>query len=190
MFEKLKLLVCIFIAVLATGCATVSGSGTSQPISVQTLASDGTEAVGVRCDMSNDEGTWFVTTPGSTTVKKSNKDLQVVCKKTGMDIGTASVVSRTKGNMWANVIIGGGIGAIIDHNNGAAYEYPGLITVFMGRANQKIEANSQQLPVAESQNIQKPDSSQGLDKAKKECEEIGLKVGSEQFGNCVMRLAK
>ena len=44
--------------------------------------------------------------------------------------------------MWANIIIGGGIGAVIDHNNGAGYEYPSLIKVFMGRLNQKIDATS------------------------------------------------
>ena len=190
MFTKLRLLACLFIVVLATGCATVSGSGTSQPISVQTLGLDGTEAAGARCDMTNDEGTWFVNTPGSTTVRKSNKDLQVICKKSGMDIGTASVVSRTTGNMWGNIILGGGIGAIIDHNNGAAYEYPGLITIFMGRTNQKIETNSQQLVIGETQKNQNPAASQSLDKAKKECEDIGLKAGSEQFGNCVMKLTK
>lgn len=127
------------VMMLATGCATISGSGTSQPISVQTYASDGQDVDGVKCDMTNDEGTWFVVTPGSTTVRRSNKDLQVICKKPGIDLGTANVVSRTKGNMFGNILLGGGIGAIIDHNNGAAYEYPTLIKVFMGRMNQKIE---------------------------------------------------
>ena len=190
MIAKLRFFACLFIVVFATGCATVSGSGTSQPISVQTLGPDGTETVGVRCEMTNDEGTWFVNTPGSTTVRKSNKDLQVICKKPGMDIGSASVVSRTKGNMWGNIVLGGGIGAIVDHNNGAAYEYPSLITIFMGRANQKIETNSQQLATGESPKTQNSDTSQSLEKAKKECEDIGLKVGSEQFGNCVMKLTK
>ncbi len=134
----------LFAVSLLPGCATVSGSGTSQPISVQTFQSDGGELDGARCDMTNDEGTWFVITPGSTTVRKSNKDLQVVCRKTGVDVGTASVVSRTKGNMWGNIILGGGIGAVIDHNNGAAYEYPGLIKIYMGRSNQKIDETSPQ----------------------------------------------
>lgn len=89
--------------------------------------------------MVNDEGTWFVVTPGSTVVHRSNKDLQVVCKKTGVDVGSASVVSRTKGNMFGNIILGGGIGAVIDHNNGSAYEYPSLVKIFMGRMNQKID---------------------------------------------------
>ena len=126
-------------ALLSTGCSTITGSGTTQPVSVQTFAADGQDVDGARCEMTNDEGSWFVVTPGSTVVRRSNKDLQVICKKTGIDVGTANVVSRTKGNMFGNIILGGGVGAIIDHNNGSAYEYPSLIKIFMGKMNQKIE---------------------------------------------------
>lgn len=145
-----RLLVSLSVSVLAAGCATVSGSGTTQPISVQTFASDGTDLDGVKCDMTNDEGTWFVVTPGSVVVRRSNKDLQVICKKTGVDIGTANVISRTKGNMFGNILLGGGIGAIIDHNNGSAYEYPGLIKIFMGRSNQRIEEKPAEEPPKEA----------------------------------------
>ena len=93
--------------------------------------------------MVNDEGTWFIVTPVSAFVHRSNNDLQVVCKKEGIDVGTANVVSRTKGNMFGNLLIGGGIGAIIDHNNGSAYEYPSLIKIFMGKMNQKIDDKSE-----------------------------------------------
>jgi hypothetical protein len=81
-------------------------------------------------------------------VRRSNKDLQVICKKAGIDVGTANVVSRTKGNMYGNILLGGGIGAIIDHNNGSAYEYPTLIKIFMGRMGQKIEDKPETPPKA------------------------------------------
>ena len=45
--------------------------------------------------------------------------------------------------MFGNIILGGGVGAIIDHNNGSAYEYPALIKIFMGRMNQKIEEKTE-----------------------------------------------
>jgi len=189
---------------LLTGCSTISGSGTTQPISVQTMNSDGSQLDGAKCDMTNDEGTWFVVTPGSTVVHRSNKDLQVVCRKTGVDVGTASVVSRTKGNMWGNVLLGGGVGAIVDHNNGSAYDYPGLITIYMGRANQKIDETSPQgsystntttLPVAtatQPTTQSSPDSKSNLnlDDAQNKCEELGFKRGTENFGNCVLKIAK
>lgn len=56
--------------------------------------------------------------------------------------------------MFGNIIFGGGIGAIVDHNNGSAYEYPTFIQVLMG-AITKIEkpkntegASSGSTPVA------------------------------------------
>jgi len=134
--------VVVELVITLTGCSTISGSGTSQSLSVQTIAADGSDVDGAKCDMTNDEGTWFLVTPGSTVVHRSNKDLQVVCKKAGMDLGSANVVSRTKGNMFGNILLGGGIGAIVDHNNGSAYEYPALVKIFMGRSNQKIEEKS------------------------------------------------
>jgi hypothetical protein len=146
--SKAKLLIAISISAMFTGCSTISGSGTSQSISVQTFAADGQDVDGAKCDMTNDEGTWFVTTPGSTIVHRSNKDLQVICKKPGVDVGTANVVSKTKGNMFGNIIFGGGIGAVIDHNNGSAYEYPSLIKVFMGRMNQKIDEKTDVAPAS------------------------------------------
>lgn len=196
----LKLFVSAGIAFLA-GCSTISGSGTSQPISVQTFNSDGSQLDGSRCDMTNDEGTWFVMTPGSTIVRKSNKDLQIVCRKPGIDVGTASVTSRTKGNMWGNVILGGGIGAVIDHNNGSAYEYPSLISIYMGRSNQKIDDTSPQGsfapntttvpgPTTPSTQIIETKNVLNLDDAQKKCAELGFTKGTENFGNCVLKIAK
>ena len=140
--NQCKTLFVISISFLFVGCSTISGSGSTQSLSVQTFSLDGKDVEGAKCEMTNDEGTWFVTTPGSTIVQRSNKDLQVVCKKTGIDIGTANVVSKTKGNMLGNILLGGGIGAIVDHNNGTAYDYPALIKIYMGRINQKIEDKS------------------------------------------------
>ena len=120
--------------------------------------------------------------------------LQVVCKKSGSDIGTANVVSRTKGNMFGNIILGGGIGAIVDHNNGAAYEYPGLIKVYMGRTNQRIE---EQAPTQASTSSQATvnsstvkNSEATLEDAKKKCIDLGFQQATEGFGNCVLKLAK
>lgn len=129
----------ISTAIITTGCATITGSGSAQSVSVQTYKSDGSDLEGARCEMTNDEGAWFVVTPGSVVVQRSNKDLIVICKKPGIDIGSANVVSKTKGNMFGNILLGGGVGAIVDHNNGTAYDYPSPIKIFMGKTNQKIE---------------------------------------------------
>ena len=148
MFSVKTTLAVAMLSILTSGCSTISGSGTSQSVSFQTLAADGQDVESAKCEMTNDEGTWFVTTPGSSVVHRSNKNLQVICKKVGMDVGTANVVSRTTGNMFGNILLGGGIGAIIDHNNGSAYEYPGLVKIFMGRINQLIDDKSNVAPAA------------------------------------------
>lgn len=129
-----KLAIVVFALALpfiTTGCASVTGSP-NQSVSVQTREQTGVEVVGASCELINDEGKWFVTTPGSVSVHKSNKDLQISCKKSGLEPGRAAVVSDTKGAMFGNILLGGGIGAIVDHNTGAAYEYPTAIDIVMG----------------------------------------------------------
>ena len=123
----------IIIASLAylSGCASITGSST-QNISVQTRQPDGKEVAEAKCELINKRGTYFVTTPGTITISRSNDDLQVTCRKDGHENGRAGVVSNTKGSMFGNIILGGGIGAIIDHNNGSAYEYPSFVQVVMG----------------------------------------------------------
>lgn len=113
------------------GCASVTGSST-QNISIQTRAPDGKEVKEAQCDLINKRGTYFLTTPGTIMISRSNDDLTVTCRKDGFDNGRAGVVSNTKGSMFGNILLGGGIGAIVDHNSGAAYEYPTFVQVVMG----------------------------------------------------------
>jgi len=119
------------VMVITSGCASITGT-TIQSISVQTRAQDGKEVSGSACELTNSKGKWFITSPGSVTVTRSNDDMQVLCNKPGLEPGRASVVSAIKGSMFGNIIFGGGIGAIIDHNNGSAYEYPSFIQIMMG----------------------------------------------------------
>ena len=116
---------------LLSACASVTGSP-NQSVSVQARASNGKEVKEAACDLINKRGTWFITTPGTVQIHRSNDDLQVTCRKEGFDNGRASVVSDTKGSMFGNIILGGGIGAVVDHNNGSAYEYPTFIQIIMG----------------------------------------------------------
>lgn len=122
------------IAALSTACASIMGSS-EQTISVQTRSA--TEQVsGAMCEIDNDKGKWFVTTPGSTTIVRSNEDLIVTCQKNDLAPGIVTVESATKGSMACNILFGGVIGVIVDHNSGAAYEYPTLIQVLMGQSGE------------------------------------------------------
>lgn len=140
-FKSIKLGVCSVVVVatvvLSSGCASITGT-TGQNVSVETRSQAGKSVAGANCELANSKGKWFVTTPGSVGIRRSNDDMSVICKKEGFDAGNASVVSDTKGSMFGNIIFGGGIGAIVDHNNGTAYEYPTLIQVIMG-STVKIE---------------------------------------------------
>ena len=131
-----------FGLVLLTGCASVTGT-TGQSVSVQTRDTAGGEVRDAVCELTNNKGKWFVTTPGSVGINRSNDDLQVLCNKENYESGRASVVSVTKGTMFGNIILGGGIGAIVDHNSGAAYEYPSFFQVIMGRFS-KVDASKNQ----------------------------------------------
>jgi hypothetical protein len=51
-----------------------------------------------------------------------------------MPHGTAAVTSTTTAAVFGNILIGGGVGAGIDIATGAAYNYPNLIPIDMGRA--------------------------------------------------------
>jgi hypothetical protein len=127
----------VISALLAlTGCASVTGSK-MQPVSVQTVQ-DGKEVSGAACTLTNDVGKWFVTTPGSVTINKSTGDLTVECKKEGNLAGHEMVVSKANGSVWGNIILGGGIGYIVDRNTGAGFDYPNSITVFLLRMGEAL----------------------------------------------------
>lgn len=124
------LLVCVS---LTTGCASIV-NGQNQSISVETRQNAASVA-GANCKLSNNKGTWYVTSPGSTVVRRSYEDLSVRCEKEGLDPGIVSVKSATKAMAFGNVIFGGVIGAGVDMANGSAYDYPQLITVEMGKTS-------------------------------------------------------
>lgn len=123
----------VTISAFASGCSTLTGEGTSQNLSVMTYTTENKDLTGASCELKNDEGTWTAVTPATVMVRRSNKDLMVKCIKSGFADARANVVSKTKANMWGNIIVGGGIGAIIDHSNGSAYQYPPTLKLTMGK---------------------------------------------------------
>lgn len=116
---------------LMAGCASIV-DGEQQSLSVETRHRD-VAVTGAQCKLRNDKGTWFVTTPGSATVHRSYQDMVVECSKAGLPTGWASIKSTTKGMAFGNILFGGVIGAGVDIGNGAAYDYPQVIVVDMGK---------------------------------------------------------
>jgi len=139
------------ITVLGSGCASIV-TGHNQSVSVETRSKQGQSVSGANCKLSNDKGTWFATSPGSVSVRRSYDDLSVTCEKESQDPGLASVKSSTKAMAFGNIIFGGLIGAGVDVASGAAYDYPTLITIVMGE-NLTIDA-----PPAEKAKEEKPEA--------------------------------
>lgn len=124
----MKTIMAAFTLVALTGCASITGEK-MQPIAVQTVH-DSKEIAGVACTLTNDAGSWSVMTPGSVTVHKSTGDLAIDCKKEEI-FGRQTLVSKSNGAVWGNIIAGGGIGYIVDRNTGAGFDYPATTMVAM-----------------------------------------------------------
>ena len=152
--KKILFLGALIPVALTTGCSTLTGEGTGQNLTVLTYDEANKDLNGAKCELTNDEGSWSLVTPGSTMIHRSNKDLRVLCVKEGHKEGRANVVSDTKANMFGNIIFGGGIGAIIDHNNGSAYVYPNTLKIVMG-IESLIKHEDQNPETAENKNADK-----------------------------------
>lgn len=100
-----------------------------QPVSVQTIH-ENKEVSGVGCTLTNDAGSWFITTPSIVSVHKNTGDLAIDCKKDSF-AGSQTLVSKSTGAVWGNILIGGGIGYIIDRNTGTGFDYPATTTVML-----------------------------------------------------------
>lgn len=105
-----------------------------QPITLQTVH-DSKEVAGIGCTLTNDAGSWFVTSPGSVSVHKSTGDLAIDCKKETL-AGSQTLVSKSNGAVWGNLLVGGGIGYIVDRNTGAGFDYPATTTIMLRKVGE------------------------------------------------------
>ena len=108
-----------------SGCASIV-DGSHQVLSVVTP-----NVEKANCTMTNNKGTFYVTTPGTVTVHRSYDPLHVDCTRAGYEDGLVVVKSSTKGMAFGNILAGGIIGAAVDMGTGAAYDYPQKIVVPM-----------------------------------------------------------
>ena len=129
--NKNTLLIIIISAIYLTGCASIT-KDVNQPIKVETYA-DNKMVEGAKCTGKNERGESTATTPGNLVVHRSGQNLNVTCDKDGVK-GFATLISRANGGMFGNILFGGGIGAIIDHNKGTAYSYPDWVRVILGES--------------------------------------------------------
>lgn len=123
--------IALALCALSTGCASIT-TGQNQSLSVETHA-DGKPVAGASCKLENDKGTWYATSPGTAVVRRSYNDINVRCEKSGHEPGVTVAKSSTKAMAFGNILFGGIIGAAVDAGSGAAYDYPSIIAVDLGR---------------------------------------------------------
>jgi len=115
-----------------TGCASVVNDST-HPMKVETKTDAGLLVVGADCKLTNDYGSVSMKSGDTAQVRRSSKDMDIVCKHPANPDATARAISRANAGMFGNIILGGGIGAIIDHNKGTAYTYPTWVQLVFGK---------------------------------------------------------
>lgn len=129
----MKIVVAIAALGILTGCASITSEST-QLIRVDALDEAGVAVKEATCVLRNDKGEYSLKAGQHTQIGKSSKDLNITCVAESREdeaIGTA--ISRVGAGMFGNIVFGGGIGAIIDHNRGTAYNYPEWVQVVFGK---------------------------------------------------------
>ncbi|KQQ80221.1 hypothetical protein ASF73_02060 [Xanthomonas sp. Leaf131] len=66
-------------------------------------------------------------------VHRSSRDLDITCVLPGQRDASGRSISRANIGIWGNILIGGAIGAIVDHSKGTGYTYPSWIQLVFGQ---------------------------------------------------------
>jgi hypothetical protein len=128
----LKTIVAVVAVGMLSGCASIVNDST-HPMKIETRTASGEFVTGADCKISNDYGSISTKSGDTAQVRRSSKDIDVTCKHASNADASGRVISRANAGLAGNIIFGGGIGAIIDHNKGTAYTYPGWIQLVFGK---------------------------------------------------------
>lgn len=120
-------------ALACTGCASFVNDPV-HPMKVEAATPAGELVTDAACTLTNDTGVHTVKSGDTLLVRRSTKDLAIVCRHPAHPDATARAISRASAGMWGNVIFGGGIGAVIDHGKGTAYSYPTWVQLVFGQS--------------------------------------------------------
>lgn len=129
--SRQALVLAVTLQTLLTGCATITKDA-NQSVRVETYSKSNEVVKDVKCVGKNERGEFSTDSTGVMRPHRSGENLMVTCSKDGAEPGIATLISRANGGMFGNILFGGGIGAIIDHNKGTAYSYPDWVRVIMG----------------------------------------------------------
>lgn len=132
--HNLKSIYLIMSVVALGGCASVMND-TTHPMRIETKTESGEIVAGADCKLTNDKAAQSIKSGEFANVRRSSQDLEINCTHPSNPNTTAAAMatSRVNAGMFGNIIIGGGIGAIIDHSRGTAYTYPTWIQLIFGK---------------------------------------------------------
>lgn len=128
----LKSLLILSAAFAMTGCASIVNDST-HPVKIETKTATGSLVSGADCKVSNDYGSTDVKSGTTVPLRRSSEDMDITCTQPGQPEAKARAISRANAGLAGNLIFGGGIGAIIDHNKGTAYTYPTWLQLVFGQ---------------------------------------------------------
>jgi uncharacterized protein YceK len=119
-------------ALLFSGCASVVND-TTHPLKIETKTEAGELITGADCTLKNDKASTTAKSGEFANVRRSNADLDISCKHPTNPEAVAKATSRVNGGMFGNILLGGGVGMVIDHNRGTAYTYPTWVQLVFGK---------------------------------------------------------
>jgi len=120
------------VVLATTGCASIVNDST-QPMKIETKTQAGDMVSGAECRISNDYGAITARSGDTAQVRRSSKDMDITCRHPANPEAAGRAISRANAGLAGNIIFGGGIGAIIDHNKGTAYTYPTWVQLVFGK---------------------------------------------------------
>jgi len=132
----------IGLLALNTGCATIV-DGSTDEVSVNTTGCGNEDKSEVQCTLKSGDRTYYTKAPGTVTVEKSAKALHVLCESGDGTEGSTVVQSSYSAMNIGNVLIGGGVGIIVDAVSGAMWHYPSEVVVPMDCPSQAPETNDE-----------------------------------------------
>ncbi len=100
---------------------------------METKNAQGAIENGAQCTIQNYYGPVKLQSGDTVSVRRSNDDLDINCQLLSGTTAKGRAISRANAGLAGNIIFGGGIGAIIDHNRGTAYTYPHWVQLEIGK---------------------------------------------------------
>jgi len=106
------------LALSMTGCATII-DGSTQDVGI------GSDPQGAKIYIDDQyEGK----TPSTVTLQRADVPI-LKLEKEGYETFESKMDSSMNGNIWWNLLLGGVIGAVVDHGSGASLKYPDDVTI-------------------------------------------------------------